>query len=142
MLPHGAQVIASIDGVRVYLRERTCRISRLDLELHSTVLPRDLALVRELQYRFVDGNVIGDALVWVYNCPRPTALILDYWCVDEQLYARLLRYVLDDLRLHYGVKTVYMHVIRSDEQEKKLLGKTLRDLGFTMLDEEYAVLVL
>ena len=145
MLPHGAQAVpvADVDGVKVFLRERVHKVSKLDFELHSAVLPRDLTLVRELQYRFSNGlGVVGDAIVWVYDGPTRTALILDYWCNIPDLYTRLLKYLLDDLKLHYNVRTVYLHAVRSDENEKRLLGKTLRDLGFTMLDEEYAVLVL
>ncbi len=145
MAPHGARAvpIAAVDGVMVYLRKRIHKVTQLDLELHSSVLPRDLHSVTELHYRFVNGNIIGEAKVWTYGYPQPeTALILDYWCDIAELYVKLLKYVLDDLKIHYNVRTVYLHTVRTDETEKKLLGKTLRELNFVMIDNEYAVLAL
>ena len=140
MAPHGAQAVAVVDGVVVYLRERIREISRLDLELHSSVLPRDLEHVRELHYRFVNGTIVGEAKVWTYDCPHKTALIIDYWCTHEDLYTRLLRYVIDDLKLHYNIKAIYMDTVRVDEDERRLLGKALRELDFVMVDDRYAVL--
>ncbi len=98
--------------------------------------------VGELHYKFVDGSIAGECKTWLYMAYRRSALILDYWCDISDLYEKLLRFVLDDLKLHYNTEIVYLHAVGSDGDEKKLLGKVLRKLGFIMVDNEYALLIL